>query len=45
MSTHEDDDEHDQEINVDTDSRLSCGTNSEVDMDGESCYDSETALG
>lgn len=48
MSTHEDDDDHDQEINVDSDSRLSCGQsdNSDVDMDDTgSCYDSETALG
>lgn len=49
MSTHEDDDDHDQEINVDdSDSRLSgCQSdNSDVDMDDTgSCYDSENALG
>lgn len=44
MSTHEDD-EQDHEINVDSDSRLSCGSNSDVDLDGDGSCCSETALG
>ncbi|KAM7360222.1 homeobox protein C15 [Cochliomyia hominivorax] len=47
-SSHEEDDRDDIEdqeihVDVDSDSRLSCGTGSDIDMDGGSCYDESEA--